>query len=704
MASKRNLYRPAQTQENVGQRKPRKTLAQGRLITSGGQPNGSVPAAGRGPNSVGQKAGGRLPQGTLDTSSSSQTAGNRAQDRNHLSNTSLSSSQLHQSSIIQGRLEESVFSPRRQVPTQSEARTPSRGPDAGILDLTDSEVGDDTSDRASALDIRSHYQRPGEVLCMNAGRGTVDVDSSMVDVRLGLDNSPVKIVCHSPSRINHTRQQQNLIADTQCNIENEDRLPHKRPVIIKERADDHVDPYTAVQSVPMSPPDRRVLHDLHTNVTPLYLSDSGASDLVHPERLEDRLSDHSDNDSLNMKMKDVHVTNHKVKPDGKTKAPSSVKKEKKLESARKKKGRVIPSRYMQVVETKAKASLSARMDKSSNDSTKASKSLDICPPSAKKTVRKVRPLNTAAKRREVNRPCTPENQSMASSTGGKTSTPTMDCSTFTHDMDIDASAIHPEVSLLAGSHQPSTANQGRSRSRLKPDLTDDLLGQSIVSNVSIYQQSTIASKPKQKRDPKQAQRCIDLQHIYSLQWAFLEAKARRTLQEQEKQAMAQIYGVHEEVERLRKDKAEREQYLARIRHTNTSDHMADVQRQCLGPVVNSLGDLQKQYNQLAYALDTTRHQLPLTDVHIPDHREHLEGELECELLESERLLGEISSLTGGDVPDIINMGTALTAMENSTNLMETELKKSQELLSAVETLAVQECSLRAQGIQSLDQS
>ncbi|WAR21498.1 hypothetical protein MAR_015472 [Mya arenaria] len=511
MASKRNLYRPAQTQENVGQRKPRKTLAQGRLITSGGQPNGSVPAAGRGPNSVGQKAGGRLPQGTLDTSSSSQTAGNRAQDRNHLSNTSLSSSQLHQSSIIQGRLEE------------------------------------------SALDIRSHYQRPGEVLCMNAGRGTVDVDSSMVDVRLGLDNSP-------------------------------------RPVIIKERADDHVDPYTAVQSVPMSPPDRRVLHDLHTNVTPLYLSDSGASDLVHPERLEDRLSDHSDNDSLNMKMKDVHVTNHK----------------------------------------------------SSNDSTKASKSLDICPPSAKKTVRKVRPLNTAAKRREVNRPCTPENQSMASSTGGKTSTPTMDCSTFTHDMDIDASAIHPEVSLLAGSHQPSTANQGRSRSRLKPDLTDDLLGQSIVSNVSIYQQSTIASKPKQKRDPKQAQRCIDLQHIYSLQWAFLEAKARRTLQEQEKQAMAQIYGVHEEVERLRKDKAEREQYLAR--------------------------------------------------------------ELECELLESERLLGEISSLTGGDVPDIINMGTALTAMENSTNLMETELKKSQELLSAVETLAVQECSLRAQGIQSLDQS
>ena len=47
------------------------------------------------------------------------------------------------------------------------------------------------------------------------------------------------------------------------------------------------------------------------------------------------------------------------------------------------------------------------------------------------------------------RPHTPENQSITS-TGGKTSTPTMDGSIFPHEMDIDASAIHPEVSLLAG--------------------------------------------------------------------------------------------------------------------------------------------------------------------------------------------------------------------------------------------------------------
>ena len=55
------------------------------------------------------------------------------------------------------------------------------------------------------LDIRSHYQKPAEVLCVDARRQTVEPDVSLVDVRIGVDNSPVKIVCHSPSRINHSR-------------------------------------------------------------------------------------------------------------------------------------------------------------------------------------------------------------------------------------------------------------------------------------------------------------------------------------------------------------------------------------------------------------------------------------------------------------------------------------------------------------------
>ncbi|XP_052227169.1 uncharacterized protein LOC127841978 isoform X2 [Dreissena polymorpha] len=698
MASKRNLYRPAQVQENVGQQKPRKTLAQGRLITNSRPPTGFN--AGSNPSSglKGGHTGGVLTQGHLNTSNVSTGSISGL----HASNSSLNNS--HHTSLIQGRLEGSLFSPRREVPMVSEERTPNHGGPAGSLDLTDSEAGDEMSEP------RSHYPRPSEVLWVDASRRTLNPDVSEVDIRIGVDASPVKIVCHSPSRINHTRQNHGKSTPSHADVENMKIQSHKKSIIIKEKvADDHIDPYTAVQSVPMSPnfstSDRKVLQSLPSNISQPNFSDSGGSDVLYVDHHEhDKMSVRSEDDSVSLKdNKDVVVTNHKLKIGDRT--PGSAKKIKGPETAKKKKpGRVIPSRFMQAMETKVKTSLSSRMEKTSTDSTKGSRSLDM-PQSTRKVARNPRPASSSSasaskKEKETRRPSTPENQSMASSTGGKTSTPTMDCSNFTHEMDIDASAIHPEASILAGGH--GVSNQGRTRSRLQHDLADDLLGQSIVSNVSIYHQSTVSSKPKQKKDAKSAQKAIDLQYMFSQQWAFLEAKAKQTLHEQEQQAMAQIYGVYEEVEKLRKEKTEKDKYLARLQHTNNTDHMAEVQRQCLGPVVNSLPELQKQYSNLAYALDTTRHQIPMTEVYVPDNKEQFEAKLEAHLLESERLLGEISSITRQDVPNIVSMGTALSTMEQSVETMKNELKKSEELLAAVETLTIQECSLRVQSIQTLE--
>lgn len=50
-----------------------------------------------------------------------------------------------------------------------------------------------------------------------------------------------------------------------------------------------------------------------------------------------------------------------------------------------------------------------------------------------------------------------------------------------------------------------------------------------------------------------------------------------------------------------------------------------LQRQCLGPVVNNLSVVQKQYSNLAYALDTTRHQLPTADIYLPENEDHFQG-------------------------------------------------------------------------------
>ena len=51
------------------------------------------------------------------------------------------------------------------------------------------------------------------------------------------------------------------------------------------------------------------------------------------------------------------------------------------------------------------------------------------------------------------------------------------------------------------------------------------------------------------------------------------------------------------------------------------------------------------------------------------------GDLEVELCESERLLGEIATVTKEDAPDIVAMGTSLTHMEAAVVQMEADLKK-----------------------------
>ncbi|KAL4231486.1 HAUS augmin-like complex [Mactra antiquata] len=600
----------------------------------------------------------------------------------------MNNSQLHQTSLVQGRLEESLFSPRRTVPQVSQPLTPERGPPAYSLDLSDSEYGEENSE------YRSRYQKPDEVLCLDASRQTINPDVSEVDVRIGVDKSPVKIVCHSPSRLKHSLQQKQII-DSPENNKYHSKHQIKR---IDNVRDDHIEPYTAVQAIPMTPPnERRVLQSLPSNLPQPNFSDSGGSEII--DRLDDKVSIVSDEETGSVK--DVSVTNHKVNNErnknGKM-APPSIKKEKRPDTAKKKKGRIIPSRYMQAAESKTKTSLSSKLDKSSFDKTsKISRSMET-PASAKKTVRKVHKKNV----RSTERPHTPEDQSMIS-TGGKTSTPTMDGSHLSHDMDIDASAIHPDVSIVAGETSKTAkgnkTGSGKTKSRLRTNLHDDLMGQSVLSNVSVCNQSIFTSKPKQKVDAKSMQQKLDLLYMYNLQWAFLEAKTKKTLHEQEQQAMAQIYGLHEEDEELRKLKADKEQKLARAKHTNMTDHLVEVQRQCLGPVISNLPTLEKQYSNLAYALDTTRHQIPTKDIHLPENENQFLGKLETELLESERVLGEITTMTRKDVPTIVDMGNAIVTMEKAVEEMEEELNKGKELLSATETLTMHECSLRVQDLQ-----
>ncbi|XP_060073788.1 HAUS augmin-like complex subunit 8 [Ylistrum balloti] len=193
---------------------------------------------------------------------------------------------------------------------------------------------------------------------------------------------------------------------------------------------------------------------------------------------------------------------------------------------------------------------------------------------------------------------------------------------------------------------------------------------------------------------------MDLLYMRYTQWLYLYTKAKKSREEQEKREMAQLNSLHEEVEKLRKKKHDLDIRLARQKHLNLVDDQVDQQRQLLGPIVANLPKLSREYESLAHALDTTRHQIATQGVYLPDDEEQLQRKLEKELSTSEQLLGELSVMIRQPVTTVTAMSKALGAMEKAVDAQTHELRQCTEMISATQSLTIQETSLRIQEMQA----
>ncbi|CAC5410796.1 HAUS8 [Mytilus coruscus] len=644
MASKRVMYRPA-PQENVGQRRNRKPLSQGRLLS--GDAAKTKPA--------------HLVSGVEEKSSI------------------IKKPQSPYTSFVSEKNNTAV-NPRKLAPGLIEKHSPHRKDKADSLDLSDSD--DDLPDHYKSKDTRVHKQLPSEVLLVDASRQTKDPNQSEVDIMVGFERSPVRVITKELPQINV------------------DNLSPSEPC----RSVDNFNLLTQIEK------------DMRINRLPQpNFDDSQDSDMSEKPAADDNQSNHSESDACSVK--DL-VT---LKTKGNTRKKSApVKKKSPLPSktpqtAKKKSSRIVASRYLQAADAKVKTSLSVlypKPTKPERSISKASRSMDFAPKSARKISRKTKDMSIDFSPRTVQKPKlsshdtgtsqskgkvtsqsgemgtsmndngdtphTPDNSHMT--TGGQTSTPTHDGSDFPNE--IDASAIHPEISVLSTGLRKSVWREG------------SRINHSVLSNVSTH------LPPKKKKQAKLTQHQLDMLYARYIQSLYLSTKAQKVREEQEKQAMAQILGIYTEVEKLQKKNHEMDKELMRLKHLNEVDVQIDLQRQSLGPIVSSLPQLTKEYDTLAHALDTTRHQIPTKGVYIPDDEDQFQRDLEHSLLESEQLLGELSVMIRKDLPSVTAMANALSTMEKATETQVEELVRCNEMIAATQSLTIQETSMKIQAIQA----
>ncbi|KAL5022504.1 hypothetical protein ScPMuIL_001659 [Solemya velum] len=613
MASKRGLYKPA-PRDKVGLKKTRKPLAQGRLVTQSSGPTTVSEVLSQEENGKRQtqKRPTHVQPGVVQT---------------HV--------QTHRQTPTVG--EDGALTPRRMAPNVTLQQSPKLSKPVKMLDLSDTDL--DISQQ-SAVD---HVARQ-KVIFVDASRQTKGPDQSEVDIVLGVEKSPIKVICHSPGALTGSFRESGDVANAL-------------------RVDVSSVPSIVVENDHKDLPIGRLRFEESDGI-----SDSDACSLneyVTPKASKSQISSSS------------------------TKAPRT-------ETPRKKKVKIIPSRYMQAAVAKSKPepksgvsfhSTSTRLKSADlTRSGRASRSMDQTRKSSHKKSHvleaRVPETREVEKKSEVH---TPDSSQM--STGGKTSTPTSDGYLF-HD--IDASAIHPDVSILStGDISRTTAPSSTTKNRNRG------ASQSLLSD-TILQGST-----KKRKSAKITQSDLDMLYARYLQWVYLTASAEKNLHSQEASAMAQISALHEEVDDLYSRKAGLEQELAQITHQNLLEKQLDVQRQGLGPVVSNLPTLSQEYRSLANALDTTRHQIPTKGIHLPDDEDQFQVTLEKTLAESEHLLGELSVMIRQEVPNVSSMATALNMVEKSVEEQCQELSRCRELISATQSLVTQETTLKIQALHSV---
>ncbi|XP_071476762.1 HAUS augmin-like complex subunit 8 [Diadema antillarum] len=161
----------------------------------------------------------------------------------------------------------------------------------------------------------------------------------------------------------------------------------------------------------------------------------------------------------------------------------------------------------------------------------------------------------------------------------------------------------------------------------------------------------------------------------------------------------QMFALWKENEEVAKKRTQLELRLARLKHANELDQQLLVQEQGLGPLTSHLAQFKQEYSTLAHALDTTRHQVELTDILVPDDQDEFNDRLERELAESEALLGEIAAVTRTKQPKVEALSRAISMLETSVAQESAALLRCQELVAATSSLSNHETSMRIQRLE-----
>ncbi|XP_017556444.1 HAUS augmin-like complex subunit 8 isoform X2 [Pygocentrus nattereri] len=233
-----------------------------------------------------------------------------------------------------------------------------------------------------------------------------------------------------------------------------------------------------------------------------------------------------------------------------------------------------------------------------------------------------------------------------------------------------------ETSTFGGNVLQSTVLDGHC---LRPDF-----------DLSVIKENTA---PPSAVDPKSQKRNLELETFLL---AFLTAKIEHNTHKLKEEAERNLLIMMEEEEKLRlKVMSKKRQYLLLEKHKQLND-LLDLQITALTPAAATAKQFTEEYKTFATAVDTTRHELPVKNLHIEEDRgKFLDKAVVC-LNQSRRALEQyVKDASSGSESSV----ECLKEMRNTAREIDQQLLSASSELLELSSLVSRETVLAQQSLE-----
>ncbi|XP_056374122.1 HAUS augmin-like complex subunit 8 isoform X2 [Hyla sarda] len=229
----------------------------------------------------------------------------------------------------------------------------------------------------------------------------------------------------------------------------------------------------------------------------------------------------------------------------------------------------------------------------------------------------------------------------------------------------------PDGSFLCKDDLQSTLLDGHKIAR--PDL--DL---SVINDKTLQKLTPRAQQTSEQRKPKReasasssiSEDLIDMIESQTLIFTYLTMKMQKNITRLEEKAERSLLLVHDEKTQLQEKVQQLKRELLMTKREGKLNDLLDKQAETLAPSTATTIQFKDNYSSFATALDFTRHQLPIKDIHIPGTRQRFLEDTQKHLASTKALLQEALPSPASDSMDLL---------DTTKNLEDVVLKTDAEL-------------------------